>query len=113
MSLSALPPIASADTAGASVSAPKGRSLWGDAFNRLAHNRAATASAIVLGAIIFLAIVVPWISPYNYYTPQWAMLDQAPSLHGGHIFGTDDLGRDLLVRVMWGCRVSLLIGLVA
>ena len=34
-------------------------------------------------------------------------------MHGGHIFGTDDLGRDLLVRVMWGCRVSLLIGMVA
>ena len=36
-----------------------------------------------------------------------------PTLHGGHIFGTDDLGRDMLVRVMWGCRVSLMIGLVA
>ena len=65
----------------------------------------------MLGAIVLAAIVVPWISPYNYYTPQWALLDQPPTLHGGHIFGTDDLGRDLLVRVMWGCRVSLLIGI--
>ena len=67
----------------------------------------------MLGVIVFAAIVVPWISPYNYYTPQWALLDQPPTWHGGHIFGTDDLGRDLLVRVMWGCRVSLLIGMVA
>ena len=71
------------------------------------------ASGIVLGVIVLASIVVPWISPYNYYTPQWALLDTPPTLHGGHIFGTDDLGRDLLVRVMWGCRVSLLIGMVA
>lgn len=95
------------------IAAPAGRSLWNDAFARLKHNRAAMASAAILAAIIFAAIVVPWISPYNYYTPQWGLLDQAPTWHGGHIFGTDDLGRDLLVRIMWGCRVSLLIGTVA
>jgi oligopeptide transport system permease protein len=96
-----------------SLSAPAGRSLWADALARLRQNRFAVASAILLGAIVLAAIIVPWISPYNYYTPQWALLDQPPTWHGGHIFGTDDLGRDLLVRVMWGCRVSLLIGLVA
>jgi oligopeptide transport system permease protein len=94
-------------------SAPPGRSLWRDAFSRLSHNRPAMASAAVLALIVLAAIVVPWISPYNYYTPQWAQLDMSPNLHGGHIFGTDDLGRDLLVRVMWGCRVSLMIGIVA
>jgi oligopeptide transport system permease protein len=93
--------------------APAGRSLWQDAFARLRHKRMAVASGIVLGVIILAAIVVPWISPYNYFTPEWALLDTAPTLHGGHIFGTDDLGRDLLVRVMWGCRVSLMIGAVA
>ena len=93
--------------------APAGRSLWQDAFARLMHNRAAVASGVVLGVIVLASIVVPWISPYNYYTPQWALLDTPPTFHGGHIFGTDDLGRDLLVRVMWGCRVSLLIGMVA
>jgi oligopeptide transport system permease protein len=93
--------------------APAGRSLWQDAFARLMYNRTAVASGVVLGVIVLASIVVPWISPYNYYTPQWALLNTAPTLHGGHIFGTDDLGRDLLVRVMWGCRVSLLIGMVA
>jgi oligopeptide transport system permease protein len=95
------------------ISAPAGRSLWADAMARLVQNRFAVASAILLGMIVFAAIVVPWISPYNYYTPQWALLDLPPTWHGGHIFGTDDLGRDLLVRVMWGCRISLFIGLVA
>lgn len=93
--------------------APAGRSLWQDAFARLLHNRTAVASGVVLGVIVLASIVVPWISSYNYYTPQWLLLDTPPTLQGGHIFGTDDLGRDLLVRVMWGCRVSLLIGTVA
>jgi oligopeptide transport system permease protein len=93
--------------------APAGRSLWQDAFARLLHNRTAVASGILLGVIVLASIVVPWISPYNYYTPQWLLLDTPPTLQGWHIFGTDDLGRDLLVRVMWGCRVSLLIGMVA
>jgi oligopeptide transport system permease protein len=93
--------------------APAGRSLWQDAFSRLLYNRTAVASGVVLGVIVLASIVVPWISPYNYYTPQWALLNSPPTFHGGHIFGTDDLGRDLLVRVMWGCRVSLLIGMVA
>jgi oligopeptide transport system permease protein len=95
------------------ISAPAGRSLWADAMARLMQNRFAVASAILLGVIVLAAIVVPWISPYNYYTPQWELLDLPPTLHGGHIFGTDDLGRDLLVRIMWGCRISLFIGLVA
>lgn len=100
-------------SATASFTPPPGRSLWRDAFSRLAHNRAAVASAAILALIVLAAIIVPWISPYNYYTPQWAQLDMPPNLHSGHIFGTDDLGRDLLVRVMWGCRVSLMIGIVA
>jgi oligopeptide transport system permease protein len=92
---------------------PPGRSLWQDAYARLVHNRAAAVSGIVLGLIVLAALVVPWISPYNYYTPQWALLDLPPTFRGGHIFGTDDLGRDMLVRVMWGCRISLMIGIVA
>jgi oligopeptide transport system permease protein len=102
-----------APMAPSAIAAPRGRSLWQDAFSRLRRNRPAMASAVVLALIIFSALVVPWISPYNYATPQWAQLDTSPTLQGGHLFGTDDLGRDLLVRVMWGCRISLLIGIVA
>jgi oligopeptide transport system permease protein len=93
--------------------APRGHSLWSDGFARLRRNRAAMLCSMVLGLIVFAAIVVPWISPYNYYTPQWTQLDLPPTLHSGHILGTDDLGRDMLVRVMWGCRISLMIGIVA
>jgi len=105
--------VAAGTEALSALSAPRGRSLWQNAFSRLRHNRAAMASAVVLGVIVLACIVVPWISPYNYYTPQWTALDVPPSIHSGHIFGTDDLGRDLLIRVMWGCRISLMIGLIA
>jgi oligopeptide transport system permease protein len=105
--------VAASTEALSALSAPRGRSLWQDAFSRLRHNRAAMASAVVLGVIVLACIVVPWISPYNYFTPQWTALDVPPTMHGWHILGTDDLGRDLLIRVMWGCRVSLMIGLIA
>jgi len=91
----------------------EGRSLWRDAWNRLRHNRAALASGILLAAIALAAIVVPFFWPYGYAEPHWHLLDQAPTLTGGHLFGTDALGRDLFVRVMWGCRISLMVGVVA
>jgi oligopeptide transport system permease protein len=71
------------------------------------------AGLVVLSVIVLAAILVPLLSPYDYYTPQWTALNLPPTLSGGHLLGTDDLGRDMLVRVMWGCRVSLLVGIVA
>ncbi len=93
--------------------APPARNLWQEAGQRLGHNRGAMGSAWLLGLILLAAVIVPWLSPYNYYSPQWTLLDAPPAWRGGHLFGTDDLGRDLLVRIMWGCRISLSIGLVA
>ncbi len=64
--------------------------------------------------IIARGLVIPWWSPYNYYNLDWNRLNLPPSLsHGWHLLGTDPLGRDLLVRVMWGCRISLAVGLAA
>jgi oligopeptide transport system permease protein len=103
----------SATVAAVAPAPPAGRSLWNDALLRMRHNRAASVSSVVLGLIILAAIVVPWISPYDYHTPEWTKLDQPPTFASGHLFGTDDLGRDSLVRVMWGCRISLMIGIVA
>lgn len=103
---------AEAAIAAADAAAP-GRSLWQDAWRRLKQNRAAMASLVMLAVLILAAVLGPIISPYNYFTPQWDLINHAPTLAGGHIFGTDDLGRDELVRVLWGCRISLLIGVVA
>jgi oligopeptide transport system permease protein len=59
------------------------------------------------------SLIVPALSPYDYYTPQLQYISLPPALHGGHLLGTDPLGRDLLIRVLWGVRISLLIGLAA
>ncbi len=93
--------------------AARGRSLWQDAWARLRGNRAAMLSLIVLGIITVGCIVLPWVWPYNYATPDWDLLNHGPTLAGMHWFGTDGLGRDLFVRVLWGCRISLMVGVVA
>lgn len=97
----------------ASEQAVAGRSLWQDAWRRLRRNRAAVASLVVFGLIVLIALFVPLLSPWNYYTPEWTALNLPPSFATGHWLGTDSLGRDMLVRVAWGCRVSLLVGVVA
>ena len=90
-----------------------GRSLWQDAWRRLKRNRAAIASLWLLGLICLGCVVMPWVWPYGYAEPDWNLMYHAPTFAGAHLFGTDALGRDLFVRVMWGCRISLMVGLVA
>ena len=70
------------------------------------------ATALLL-LILACALFLPVISPYDYYTPSWDELDLPPGFAGGHLLGTDDLGRDLLVRLMWGARISLLVAVAA
>jgi oligopeptide transport system permease protein len=70
-------------------------------------------SLVLLGMLVALAVFVPWVSPYDYFTPEWDKADLAPTWSAGHLLGTDDLGRDLLVRLAWGCRISLAIALAA
>lgn len=99
--------------AGTLAGATEGRSLWQDAWLRLRRNRAAMASLALLALITVACIVLPWVWPYSYDTPDWDMLNHAPTLLGWHWFGTDGLGRDVFVRVMYGCRISLMVGVVA
>lgn len=70
-------------------------------------------SLLLLWGIALAALFVPWLSPFDYFTPDWDHTSQAPQWQGGHLLGTDELGRDLLVRLMWGCRISLLVALAA
>ncbi|MGH8501730.1 MAG: ABC transporter permease subunit [Gammaproteobacteria bacterium] len=92
---------------------PDGGGLWGDAWQRLRHNKAAVASALVLAALTLAIIVGPWLIPYHPAQLDWARMWSPPSLIDGHLFGTDSLGRDLLVRTLHGGRVSLLVGVVS
>lgn len=66
---------------------------------------------LLLILFLFCAILIPIFSSYNFYKNDLDLGAVSPSL--SHLFGTDDLGRDMLVRCMWGLRISLLIGICA
>jgi peptide/nickel transport system permease protein len=85
-------------------------SLWGDAWRRLRRNRAAVAGLIFLVALILAAIAAPLLTPYDAYKPDFASTLQTPSRE--HPLGTDELGRDMVARLLYGARVSLAVGLV-
>jgi oligopeptide transport system permease protein len=80
-----------------------------DAFNRFKANKVAMFCFILIVAIVLFAWVGPLLSPYAYDQQTRGHERMAPN--GLHWFGTDNLGRDMLVRTMVGTRVSLLIGL--
>lgn len=92
--------------------AVKGRSLWDDARRRLLRNKAAVASMIMLVLLVVIAIVGPLLVPFHYDEIRKGDVWMEP-LQGGHLLGTDSLGRDLLARLLMGLGVSMAIGLVA
>lgn len=87
-------------------------SLWQLAARRFARNRAAMASVVVLLLIGLASILVPMFWPHGIEDASWEYIMAPPSLNHWHWFGTDANGRDLLVRVFYGGRVSLAIGLM-
>ena len=93
------------------VRAPRGHSLWHDAWGRLLKNRMAMFGLGVLVVIVLTALIGPFISPYTQEQTNFANNLQAPSWQ--HWLGTDNLGRDLLVRIMQGTRISLAVGVIA
>ena len=86
-------------------------SLWQDALRRLIQNRAAMIGGITVLVLIILAIFAPWIAPYSYSYQNLDIGASPPSAE--HLLGTDVLGRDLLSRLLYGARISLLVGFVA
>ena len=86
-------------------------SLWQDALRRLIQNRAAMIGGITILLLIILAVFAPWIAPYSYSYQNLDIGASPPSAE--HLLGTDVLGRDLLSRLLYGARISLLVGFVA
>jgi oligopeptide transport system permease protein len=86
-------------------------SLWQDAIRRLIQNKAAMIGGITILVLIILAIFAPWIAPYSYSYQNLDIGASPPSAE--HLLGTDVLGRDLLSRLLYGARISLLVGFVA
>lgn len=83
---------------------------WSDAFRRFRANKIALISAVILIIITLLAIFWPMISKYAYDAQDLLHTNEGPG--PAHIFGTDDLGRDIFVRCWEGARVSLMIALI-
>lgn len=96
---------------GRESAAVEARSLGQDAWERLRHNSMARIGAILFLLIALLCLIGPSLSPYSYETTDLATGAQSPSK--GHWFGTDDLGRDLLVRTLIGGRISIGVGFAA
>jgi oligopeptide transport system permease protein len=89
----------------------EGSSLGRDALLRLRKNKAAVIGAAILIVLIVIALLTPWIAPYSYQQQNLILGASSPSAE--HWLGTDVLGRDQLTRVMYGSRVSLMVGFIA
>lgn len=90
-----------------------GRSLWSDARRRFARNKAAVFSLALLILISVACVVGPWVLPHAFDSADWDAMSLPPTLKNAHFWGTDDAGRDLLVRSLIGGRISLTVGLLA
>lgn len=91
----------------------QGRSLWFDARQRFKRNRAAVFGLLLLALITLACVVGPMLLPHAFDSADWDAMSQPPTLRNWHLFGTDESGRDLLVRTLIGGRISLLVGLMA
>lgn len=93
------------------VAASEARSLGRDAWERLCHNRMARIGGLIFITISLLCVCGPFLIPHSYETTNLAYGAQPPSFQ--HWFGTDDLGRDVLVRTLVGGRISIGVGFAA
>ena len=84
---------------------------WRRAWRRLRQRRPAMLGLGIVLLFIGLAVCAPWISPHDPIATSWSAIRKAPS--AAHWFGTDEIGRDVLSRVVWGTRASLLAGVVS
>ncbi|HEV8673427.1 MAG TPA: ABC transporter permease [Methylomirabilota bacterium] len=90
---------------------PKRRGRLDRGWRRLAGRPPALAGAIVVLGFVVMAVGAPWIAPADPIQTEWSQIRKAPSW--AHPFGTDDLGRDNLSRVMWGARISMRAGVLS
>jgi len=88
-----------------------GHSLWQDAWLRLKKNHLAMFGLVVLIIVGIACVFAPWITSYGYEEQNLALGATGPSWQ--HWMGTDNLGRDLMTRVLYGGRISLMVGLIA
>lgn len=87
-------------------------SPWGEALRRLRRNPMAVISGTIILLLIFVAVFAPLIAPYTYDFQDRAYATLPAAADAKHRLGTDNLGQDVLSRLMYGARVSLAVGLI-
>ena len=95
----------------AAAVASQSTNLWRDAFRRLVRNRLAMAGGVVIVILVLVAIFADVLAPRPYTKTNFGRLNEPPSRD--YVLGTDALGRDLFSRMIYGARVSMLVGLGA
>ena len=85
------------------------RSPWYDFFHTFLRHPMALVSGGFILLLVLVAIFAPWLAPFDPMTPDWMALGVGPTPE--HWFGTDDLGRDVLSRIIYGARISLYVGI--
>ena len=86
-------------------------SLFKDALIRLTTNKLSLFSLIYIVSLVVMALITPFVAPFDYAYQDLSLGASAPS--ADHLLGTDTLGRDLLTRMMYGSRISLMVGFLA
>lgn len=120
--------------AGKHFKEPRSETAWSMTWKRFRRHKVALFGATIILLLIFIAVFAPLLSPYNPARTNLTLVRTSPSLDapeldrlergckqaqalfwrcGVHPFGTDDIGRDILTRVMYGARVSLMVGFIA
>jgi peptide/nickel transport system permease protein len=93
------------------IVAPRGATPGQRAWRRLLRRRGAMLGLVIVIFFVVIATFAPYIAPYDPVATSWSAVRKAPSAQ--YWFGTDEIGRDVLSRVIWGARASLLAGLVS
>jgi ABC-type dipeptide/oligopeptide/nickel transport system permease subunit len=99
-----------APSLGYTAPAPPSRTLW-QVWRRFRRNRLAAIALAVIGLQLVIALFAPWIAPYDPYASDYAATWQKPN--AAHWLGTDDLGRDVLARLIYGSRISISVGILS
>lgn len=97
--------------AAAAASLPPEAGPWRRAWRRLRRRRGALFGLAVVLMFVAMAVLAPWLAPFDPIATDWGAIRKAPS--AAHWFGTDEIGRDVLSRVVWGTQASLLAGVVS
>jgi oligopeptide transport system permease protein len=88
------------------------RSFWQDARRRFFKNRLAVVGFVLVASFLLIALLAPWLAPYDYDEAFFDRTRLFPFQDPRHPLGTDDLGRDYLSRLIFGARTSLFVALV-